>query len=169
MVNTAQSQSMSSEELNELSVRCLLMPLHNAMLLLPNTLVAEVVEYRVLDRTANMPQWVRGTLPWRGKNVAVISFERLLGQEVAQSGEHRRYVVCNTLNGNPRLPFVALEVDGLPHLAMVKNEMLEHGDDAQEEREPAILARLRLNEESVIVPNIDVMEKMLEHLGLAAG
>jgi hypothetical protein len=36
-------------------------------------------------------------------------------------------------------------------------------------QEPAILANLRLQGESVIVPNIDVMEKMLERLGITAG
>jgi hypothetical protein len=50
---------------------------------------------------------------------------------------------------------------------MVKNEMLEHGGGSQQ-AEPAVLAHLRLNEESMLVPNMDVLEKMLVHLGNAA-
>jgi chemosensory pili system protein ChpC len=92
----------------------------------------------------------------------------LIGDDRASRGEGRRYVICNTLNGSPRVPFIALEVMGIPHLTLVKNEQLET-DESNARGEPAVLANLRLNEESVIVPNIDVMEKMLEHLGIAAG
>ncbi|MGM0594360.1 MAG: chemotaxis protein CheW [Pseudomonadota bacterium] len=166
MAQAAKSDKLTQEQIEDLTVRCLLLPLHEMMLLVPNTLVAEVMEFRPAEPTQNMPEWLSGMLSWRGRNVPVISFERLLGREVAVRSEERRYVICNTLNGNPRLPFLALEVVGIPHLSLVKNDALI-SDEGDTEREPAVLANLRLNEESVIVPNIDVMEKMLEHLGIA--
>lgn len=80
--------------------------------------------------------------------------------------EETRFIVCNTLSGNNRIPFIALQVEGIPHLLQVDNTMLEM-DGEIEQTEPAVQAYLRLQGESVIVPNIDVMEKMLEHLGIA--
>lgn len=82
--------------------------------------------------------------------------------------EETRLVVCNTINGNARIPFIALQVEGIPHLIQVDNNMLAHDNDV-EHNEPAVLAYLRLQGESVILPNIDVMEKMLEHLGITSG
>lgn len=167
MEQSAKSETLGSEELDQISVRCLLLPLHKMMLLVPNTVVAEVMEFKGVESAANMPQWLSGMLSWRGRSVPVISFERLLGLDSATRSEGRRYVICNTLHGSHRVPFFALEVMGIPHLAMVKNEQLAQ-DEANVQSEPTILANLRLNEESVIVPNIDVMERMLEHLGIDA-
>jgi len=166
-MESASNTNVSAEELDELTVRCLVLPLHGLSLLVPNTIVAEVIDYKPSESAGHMPEWMVGMLSWRGRNVPVVSFERLLGQEAATYHEGRRYVVCNTLNANSRMPFIALEVQGIPHLTMVSNVMLE--EDPEKRSEPAILASLRLSEESVIVPNIDVMEKMLEHLGIAAG
>jgi len=168
MAQTDKTQSLTPEQLDEITVRCLVLALHDMSLLVPNTMVAEVIDYKPSEATGHMPEWMVGMLSWRGRNVPVISFERLLGQTPSVHSEERRYVICNTMNANQRIPFIALEVQGIPHLTLVKNDMLEH-DNSGQTREPAVLANLRLNEESVIVPNIDVMEKMLEHLGIAGG
>lgn len=166
-MNAATNSTLSAEELDELTVRCLVLPLYGMSLLVPNTIIAEVIDYKPAEAAGHMPEWMVGMLSWRGRNVPVISFERLLGQDTGSYHEGHRYIICNTLNGNSRMPFFALEIQGIPHLTMVKNSMLEY--DSEGKREPAVLASLRLSEESVIVPNIDVMEKMLEHLGIAAG
>lgn len=168
MEQTAKEKSAAAQSQDEITVRCLVLPLHDMSLLVPNTMVAEVIDYKPAEAAGHMPAWMVGMLSWRGRNVPVISFERLLGQGTAVHHEERRYVVCNTLNGNPRIPFIAMEIQGIPHLTMVNNDMLEQ-DSGSQSREPAVMASLRLNEESVIVPNIDVMEKMLEHLGIAGG
>lgn len=168
MEQAAQSQALSEEELNDLTVRCLLLPLYNMTLLVPNTMVAEVIDYKPADSAAQMPEWITGILPWRGKNIPVVSFEHLLGQDVIFRSDDNRYVICNTLNGNARVPFIAIEVQGIPYLSMVNNEMLEP-DNENNDEEPAVLVSLRLNKERVIVPNLDVFEKMIEHLGIIAG
>jgi hypothetical protein len=75
-------------------------------------------------------------------------------------------VVLNTLSGNSRIPFIALEIQGLPHLSLFKHGMLEYDEDASGD-EPVVLANMRVDGESVIVPNIDVIERMLENLGFS--
>ncbi len=167
MVEAATS-SLSEEELAELKVRCLSLPLHNMTLLLPNTVVAEVLDYKEAEGIGHMPQWLLGMLSWRGRSVPLISFERLLGQDQAFRSEETRYVVCNTLTGNSRIPFLALQIEGIPHLSLVSSDMLEV-DSEVFPSERAVQVHLRLQGESVIVPNMDVLEKMLEHLGLSAG
>ncbi len=164
MTNTAENQ-MSPEKIADLVVRCLVLPLNNVSLLVPNTLIAEVIDYKATEAAGQTPEWLTGMLSWRGRNVPVISFERLTGRPTSLINEGRRYVVCNTVNPVSQVPFIALEVQGIPHLIMVKNEMLEH-DSKSHQAEPAVLAHLRLNEESVLVPNMEVLEKMLVHLGM---
>jgi chemosensory pili system protein ChpC len=168
MVKSAATTSLSDEELAELKVRCLTLPLHGMTLMLPNTVVAEVVDYREPEKAGQMPEWMLGMLPWRGRSVPLVAFEKLLGQEQAMRSEETRFIVCNTLGGNGRIPFIAMQVEGIPHLVQVDNSMLEMDNDI-EQAEPAVQAYLRLQGESVIVPNIDVIEKMLEHLGITTG
>jgi len=165
--NTAVA-SLTEQELAELKVRCLTLPLHGLSLILPNTVIAEVAEYRDPVKAANMPEWMLGMISWRGISVPVIAFERLLGQEQTIHSEETRFIICNTLNGNSRIPFIAIKVEGIPHLVQVDNSMLDYDSDVQQ-TEPVVQAYLRLQGESVIVPNIDVMERMLEHLGITTG
>ncbi len=167
MVDSVITKPLTNEELAELKVRCLTLPLHGMVLLLPNTVVAEVLDYREPEATANLPPWVLGMLSWRGRAVPLVAFEKLVGRETGMRSEETRLVVCNTVSGNTHIPFIAMQVEGIPHLAQVDNGMLAHDVDAGPD-EPAVLAHLRLQGESVIVPNIDVMERMLERLGLTS-
>lgn len=159
---------MGEEDIAALKVRCLALTLHhNLALLVPNTMVAEVIDFRPVEDAPHMPDWVSGMLSWRGRNVPLVSFERLLGMESLHRQDDRRYVIFNTLNGNKRVPFTAMAIIGIPHLAMVSQTQLETDDD-NAPTEPAVLASLRYDGESVIVPNLDVIERMLEHLGVTA-
>ena len=167
MVRPATS-SLTEEELSELKVRCLSLPLHNMTLLLPNTVIAEVLDYREADSAAeHAPEWLLGILSWRGRNVPLLSFEKLVGKQQSARGEETRYVVCNTLNGNARIPFIAFQIEGIPHLRIITSDMVKM-DSEQNQPERVVQAYLRLQGESVIVPNLDVLEKMLEHLGVTA-
>ncbi|MFO7594497.1 MAG: chemotaxis protein CheW [Pseudomonadota bacterium] len=168
MEQAAKRQALSAEELNKLTVRCLVLPLYSMSLLVPNTVVAEVIEHKPAESASQLPKWITGMLPWRGRNIPVVSFERLLNQSMVGRGDDSRFVICNTLNGNAKVPFIALEVQGIPHLSLVANEMLEL-ESEENSQEQAVLVSLRLNKESVIVPNLDVIEKMVEQLGIVAG
>lgn len=158
---------LTDEELAALTVHSFTLPLNNMTLLLPSSVVAEVLDYREVASLAHMPDWLLGMLPWRGQNVPLFCFERLLGKESTGHTARTRYVVCNTLNGSSRVPFIAIQVDGMPHLHVVTNSTLSKDSQATV-NEPVVQAYLRLQGESVIVPNLDVMEKMLERLGISA-
>jgi len=168
MAETEATSTLTEEQLAELKVRCLTLPLHGMKLLLPNTVIAEVSDYRETESTSRMPKWLLGILSWRGRNVPVVSFERLLGQESGMRSEETRFIICNTLSGSNKIPFIALQVEGIPHLLQVDNSMLER-DGATVQSAPMIEAHLRLQGESVIVPKMDVIEKMVEHLGITTG
>lgn len=160
-------QQWGEEELAEITVRCLTLNLHGMNLVLPNTLVAEVTELPTVTAAANTPGWLSGFISWRGRNVPLISYERLLGQGETTRSEETRMVVLNTLNANPRVPFIAMEIQSLPRLSLLKHGMLEY-EETEKKTEPVILARMRVEDESVVVPNIDAIERMLVNLGFSA-
>lgn len=157
----------SEEELAELTVRCLLLELHGGRLLLPNTQVAEVADVMRTSAAGNMPAWLLGFISWRGRNVPTISFEKLLGLGNIGRGDEGRTVVLNTLNGNPQLPFIAVEIQRLPRLVLVNNSMLQY-DDSETKKIPGVMSYLRLQGEQVMVPDLDAVERMLEGLNVLA-
>lgn len=161
-------QSLSEEELAELGVRCLTLELNDVKLVLPNTLVAEVIDTTVVSTAANTPQWLSGFISWRGRNIPLVSFEQMLGKESLGRHDESRMVILNTLNGNPHVPFIALEIQGLPRLSLLKHGMLEY-DENENVDEPVVLTGLRVDGEAVLVPNLDTIEKMLESLGVSWG
>lgn len=161
------SMTLTDEALAELKVRSFTLPLNRMKLLLPSTVIAEVLENKDVEPAGHMPEWLLGMLPWRGRNVPLFCFEKLLGQEQAKRSESTRIVVLNTLSGSGRIPFMAVQIEGMPQLQMVTHAMLTEDNEA-DDRQPAVQAHLLLLGEKVIVPNLDTMEKMLEHLGVSA-
>jgi chemosensory pili system protein ChpC len=166
MMAEKEKSAWSEDELAGLSVRCLAVRLRGMDLLLPNTLVAEVTEISTVEAVSNSPEWLTGFVSWRGRNVPLISFEQLMGLDSPGRHDGNRIVVLNTLKGNPQIPFIAMEIQDLPRLSPVKNDMLEY-DENDKQVKPVVLCKLRLEGESVLVPNIDVIEKMLENLNIS--
>lgn len=147
-------------------LRCFRIRIGNAAhLLLPNTLVAEVVEQRPYESIPSMPSWVLGKLAWRGREVPLIDLESMLGQEPAQVMTGRRYLVLNTLNGNPRLPFIAMAMDGLPHTMLLSEADLRYDETADSEQS-LLLTRLIHDEDVLWVPDLDEIERRVEAAGL---
>jgi len=159
-------QQLSEDELASISVRCLTLGIHGADLLLPNTLVAEVTEVASIEPAASSPDWLKGFVSWRGRNVPLVSFEPLIGLVPAEGHDEIRMVVLNTLNGNPKIPFIAMEIHGLPRPSSLRNDMLQY-DESEKQEEPVVLSRMRAEGESVLIPNLDAIERMLDNLGVS--
>ncbi|MDH5784465.1 MAG: chemotaxis protein CheW [Chromatiales bacterium] len=158
---------VSEDQLQEIAVRCFVLELAGTRLLLPNTLIAEVTECVDVKGAGNSPGWLNGIISWRGRNVPLIVFEEILGGESPGRHDQTRMVVMNTLNNNPRIPFIAMEIQALPRLILLKHEMLEY-DENNKIDAPVVYATLHLDGESMIVPNVDKIENMLESLGITA-
>ncbi len=150
------------------AVRCLIVPLSGATLILPNTAVAEVAEYRAPQPIGAAPGWLLGMMQWRGRSIPLLTFEQFVGLPAGAAGVHARAIVCNTLSGNVTLPFVALLAQGIPRLTGVKAEVLEPTDQDGAEQE-AVAARVRFAGEEALIPDLDAIERMLIRLGIKTG
>ncbi len=149
------------------SVRSLIVPLSGMVLLLPNTAVAEVADYRAPEPATDAPDWFLGAMLWRGRSVPLLAFEQLLGRPAGVGGVHARAVVCNTLSRNPAMPFIAVLAQGIPRLQELKADMFE----SVEERPatPGVAAVVRFGGLEAVIPDLDVLERQLLQLGVKAG
>jgi chemosensory pili system protein ChpC len=152
---------MSAAEATDLEIRGVLLPLHEAQLLLPNASVSEVVGLEQLKQLSDVPEWFLGTQEWRGQVIPVISFEKLLGLPVAEPGVRARVAVCNTLGGNKDCPFIGLLLASTPRLVRITEDAIAPQSDEQELGE-AVKRQVIINEENAWIPDMNSVEWVVQ-------
>ena len=95
------------------SLTCLLLPLADRYLLLPNVAIAELIDYQRGEPSSDSPPWHLRQIIWRDHPLPLISFEAACGSPLL-IGDRARIVILNTLSGNPALKYIAMVVQGIP-------------------------------------------------------
>ncbi|MDX1594775.1 MAG: chemotaxis protein CheW [Gammaproteobacteria bacterium] len=139
-------------------VRALLVPIQGSrMLLLPNAAVAEVVAMRDLESAPDdAPDWLLGTMPWRGESLTVVGYERLRGEDAASMGAGAQVVVVNALAEDAPFGYYGLVAAGIPHLLAVGEGAAE--TVAAPGEGGYALCDVRLNESRASIPDLDAIE-----------
>lgn len=155
-------------EIKYRDVRTVIIPLQPLPALLPNAAVAEVIAYREPEAWEDAPVWFKGLLDWRHRLIPVVDLSLNVDRQAEVLGERARIVICNTLNGNDRLPFIGVVTNEIPHLVRVTLNNVEgieldyHSD--------LIKGFLSVQSEKAFVPDLDRVEhKVSEVLAGAAG
>lgn len=151
-------------------IRGVLIQVAGARLLLPNANIAEVLAYSDPEPVENAPDWLLGRMRWRGWRLPLVAFARLTGiaEEAATLGN--KVVVLKALGGDSKAPYFALLTQGFPRLVTVSRAAM-----SEEERDPhemlpvGVRARVMLNEDAALLPDLESVESMIgEALAAAA-
>ena len=126
-----------SSIVNEL--RGVLLPLQNAVLLLPNLAMAEVVGYRDAESVTNAPEWLNGFIVWNQKKIPLIAFESLVGDQTAKPGHRARIALCYNPDEFSDIPLLGLLCKSIPHLARLDEQTLR--DDKETTDLPDMVLR----------------------------
>lgn len=145
------------------AIHCLTIPLYEETAMLPNSAIAEVVSYSSPEVVENAPEWFLGYVNWRDYRVPLISFEAISGKEVKPAKKSSQIAVMNTLNGNTQVPYVAMLTQGIPSLAIVQEQSLEHKNTDNDERQ-SIAAIVDVGGAELLIPDIDDIEQRLMRL-----
>lgn len=142
------------------TIHCLLLPLHVDIALLPNAAVAEVIPYSEPVAVDDAPEWLLGYLNWRERRVPLVMFEKASDGEAGRIHKGCRIAVLNTLNGSSELPYIAIVMQGLPSLQIVRPNTIQYADRPTTQRQ-SIKAYVNLNGVAAILPDIDELESRL--------
>ncbi|MDR9426130.1 MAG: chemotaxis protein CheW [Marinobacter sp.] len=144
---------------NSQSLQCVMIPVSDRQLLLPNVSIAEVVDFDSTEAGTNTPDWLIGFLDWRGLKLPVISYDAANGGELIVPGDNRgRIIVLNTIGpAHQTSPFMAMITQGIPSQAHLEEDQL-HKLDA--ETGPADLMQVEVDGEIAWIPDLEYLESM---------
>ena len=154
---------MSESDLLPREIRCVLVPVGNLRLLLPNATVAEVITQSTPEPVANAPQWLLGRIAWRGWRVPLVSFTQLAGAEEGDAELSVRVAVLKALGGDPKLPFIAVLTQGFPRLTTLNAELIIPTHDGSA-LPPGVRAQVLVRDDVAVIPDLEWIEAEL--LGL---
>ena len=141
-------------------IRAVLIQTEAARLLLPNATISEVLSYAEPDPVENAPDWLLGTIRWRGWRLPLVAFAPFTGLGPVRGGLGHKVIVLKTLGGQPTMPYFALLTRGFPRLVTVSRDRLTEDADGAADA-PGVRARVRFNDEAAVVPDIDGIELAL--------
>jgi chemosensory pili system protein ChpC len=140
------------------AVNSLLLPLIGINVILPQPTVAEIVQTPQVTEIEGSDHWIKGTVNWRTKQIPLISFEALCGQEISERGSLHRIAVLYALEGFDTLKYYSLELQAIPRPLMVKPDTLEPiQQDSNGCR--AIASKVFVAGQSAIIPNLAWVEQ----------
>jgi len=145
-------------------VRSQIIPLTGINLVLPNTSIAEIINYSEPAPVDNAPGWFLGMVEWRGIMIPVISFEKANDIKASKKSKNTRIAVLNGLSGNDNLSFYGVIVQGIPRLASLDENSVQVINEPSMEL-PFALSQAEIAETEAAIPDQLKLEKLLANAG----
>lgn len=150
-------------------IRGVMIGVTGARVLLPNATVAEVITYSPPEAIEGAPNWLLGRIRWRGWQLPVISYARMIGSAQQEGEFGAKVVVLKALGGNPRHSYFALLTQGFPRLVTVSQDALVREDAPESDvlDGSGVLMTVRLRDEDAVIPDLAAIEASLAALDLS--
>jgi chemosensory pili system protein ChpC len=148
-------------------IHCMMIPAQDATLLLPTSVMAEVMDYREPQPIDESPPWLFGQVEWEGRQVPVFDFAALInGADPAPPTPRARVGVLKTLTDSNRMPYIGVLMTGLPRPVTLKDTALEETGD--EKKALGVFSRVRVDGEDAIIPDMDRLSHLVRHAAFGA-
>lgn len=148
------------------NLRCLLIAVQGGQLILPSSLVVEVLPFATPLRIEAAPHWVVGAILWRNLTTPLVSLGRLIFRVAPDSDLNSRIIILNTLGSDSQLLHFGLLGTSAPQPVNLQHSEINLDPDVVEIDlpMPGILSRARYQDQPVIIPDLDAIEAVLRPL-----
>lgn len=145
-------------------VPCMLLPMLDHILILPNTVVAEMSEMKPLMHLTGTPEWLMGLYEWRNIHVPVVSIESInRGGRAPMNPQGRIAVLNNT--GVQGVPFLGIHTQGIPRMTRVGEEDIVTNEDIP--ARPYDLQAVKVGMEEFFMPDVFKLQAAVADLNLS--
>lgn len=141
-------------------IHCMLIPLQEHYLLLPNSTIAEVIPRTGIDLdTPSHENWL-GYVNWREQLLPIIHLEDLLkaGTDAAASGN--KLCIINSINVSTSIEFYAIPCTGSPQLITLNQAALKLTHD--ENNSGYLHCQIKIGNKIAFIPDLDQLEIAIE-------
>ena len=141
----------------------LLVPLHEARLIVPRSCVAEIVRYSSPENCdTDSPDWFRGFIDWNNQQVPVVSIEDLCSMPSIEPGGRTRVAIFNGLSETLGGRVFGLLTEGFPQLVRVNRDVMELYDEHEWPEDGPIICQIRMINEYPLIPDLEVLESLVQ-------
>jgi len=141
-------------------IRALIAPMPGGGVLLPGSMIAEVVNYNDPEPFHEGPEWLLGEVRWNGWQLPVANLGMLAGLSDDYSVPPRaRVLVVKTLSTVASVLHVGLLTEGLPRLKNVTPDNLEETEGATPE---GIFSHVVVEDQAAVIPDLDALALTIE-------
>ena len=141
-------------------LRTLLAPMAGSSVLVPSSVVAEVIDYHEPDFFNDAPDWLLGELKWNGWQVPVIHFALLAGTtEEVEIAQRSRVLVIKTLSESASVLHIGFVINGLPKLKNVTTSNLAEQDGPTGN---GVFSHVIVDNQAAIIPDLDELAGKIE-------
>ncbi len=137
-------------------IRGVLIQIAAGRLLLPNATISEVLTYADPEPIHDAPDWMLGRIRWRGWELPLVAFSQMAGLATEERGGlGSKVAIMKNLRDGDRLPYFALLTQGFPRLVTVSEDLLVADGDDSAALPDGVHARVRLNDDEALLPDLE--------------
>jgi chemosensory pili system protein ChpC len=150
-------------ELSTYFIPCMLLPLQQHYLLLPNTTIAEVIPMPRISLAEDKPSYYLGQYQWKLHQLAILDLENLVENAEGHNDEANKLCIIHSINPDNKLQAYALPCHGAPQLIHLNETALKLVDDDAKPSE-FLHCRTHIGNKIAYIPNLDKLEELvLQH------
>lgn len=142
-------------------IRTILAPLTDCYVMLPNIAVGEILTFTSPEPFKQGPPWLLGEIAWRGWQVPVINYERLLKDNgVTTITSKTRIMIVKTLGESTQVNYIGLVIQGLPRLKKVSADTLieKQIDDLPD----TVFSKVTIDDLEAVIPELGDLTRTVE-------
>jgi chemosensory pili system protein ChpC len=138
-------------------VHCMLIPLSQHYLLLPNSSISEVIPKTGVRNDGGRQSWL-GFMDWQQQHIPVVYLEQLLNEETAEDSSNKLCII-NGINTEADVASYAIPCSGSPQLITLNQAALRltHDDNSS----PYLHCQIKISNKVALIPNLDALEQAI--------
>lgn len=140
-------------------VHCMLIPLQQHYVLLPNSTIAEVIPKKFLRNTSAMPDYWYGDFEWNATQVSVIDIESLIEVREFNRDNISKFCIINAINPATQIKHYAIPCCGSPQLITLNESALQQTHDTP--TSDYLHCQIKIGSKVAYIPNLDQLEQLI--------
>jgi chemosensory pili system protein ChpC len=141
-------------------ISCVLIPLQQHYLILPNASIVETIPLPRINQDINKPDYWVGNYDWNTTLIPVINLDTLIEGKGSEIIDANKLCIIRTINPKTTVTAYALPTHGAPQLIQLNQTALQLLP--QTKSSEFIHCEIKIGNKTAIIPNLDAIEATIQ-------